>query len=276
MTYKKEVIVIIPVHSEDITYYEEISLRQCFKVLKRHPIRLLYPKGLNIKNYKKIIHDIRVDFIDPKWQTTYRMYNRLKISKFFYEKYIDYKYLLTYELDSFVFKDELLDWCNNGYDYIGAPWIKGHSKANEDSLFTGVGNSGFSLRNTNNCLLALTKFSYIEKPQKLIDKYIKSSIKLKVRTLPGLIKKFTIGNNTYYLFNDFAGHEDAFWCKPVKNNFKWFNIADVNDAIKFSFELQPHRLYRINNQNLPFGCHAWWKYDINFWKPFIEAEGYKL
>ena len=31
--------------------------------------------------------------------------------------------MLIYQLDAYVFKDELLNWANKGYDYIGAPWL---------------------------------------------------------------------------------------------------------------------------------------------------------
>lgn len=49
-----------------------------------------------------------------------------------------------------------------------------------------------------------------------------------------------------------------------------FNIAPVEIALKFSFETTPKQLYKRNNEQLPFGCHAWEKYDPEFWKPFIQ------
>ena len=55
-----------------------------------------------------------------------------------------------------------------------------------------------------------------------------------------------------------------------------FKLAPVADAVKFSFETNPDVLYRINGHRLPTGCHAWWQYNLPFWKPFIESYGYRL
>ena len=83
-------------------------------------------------------------------------------------------------------------------------------------------------------------------------------------------------NNTFYLLNSFKGFEDQFWSLVAPKNFNWFNVAGVQDAMDFSIEMQPRRVYEMNGQRLPFGCHAWWKYDFEFWKPHIEAQGYQL
>ncbi len=55
-----------------------------------------------------------------------------------------------------------------------------------------------------------------------------------------------------------------------------FNLAPVSEACKFSFEVNPAILFKMNNNQLPMGCHAWWLYDLEFWRPHIESYGYKL
>ena len=32
----------------------------------------------------------------------------------------------------------------------------------------------------------------------------------------------------------------------------------------------------MNQDRLPFGCHAWFRYDLEFWRPHIEAFGHDL
>ena len=39
--------------------------------------------------------------------------------------------MLIYQLDAFVFQDDLAYWCQQNYDYIGAPWLR-------DRDFTGL------------------------------------------------------------------------------------------------------------------------------------------
>jgi len=42
--------------------------------------------------------------------------------------------------------------------------------------------------------------------------------------------------------------------------------------VSFSFEVGPKHCFEKNNQTLPFGCHAWAKYDREFWKPYLLKE----
>jgi hypothetical protein len=76
--------------------------------------------------------------------------------------------------------------------------------------------------------------------------------------------------------NSFKGYEDQFWCLVAARNFKWFTIPESYEELRFAFEMQPARMYRLNQHQLPFGCHAWWKYDLEFWKPWFKQEGYLI
>lgn len=42
------------------------------------------------------------------------------------------------------------------------------------------------------------------------------------------------------------------------------------EALEFAFERFPSEMYKITGK-LPFGCHAWEKYEYeSFWKKFIK------
>ena len=269
----KSVIILIIVYKKEISHLETISLKQCVKVLGRYPIRLVCPEGLDIGAYRRVAKDVEVDFINPKWHKSYSTTNRLRIEPFLYKRYRDYEFILLYELDAFAFRDDLEYWCNKDYDYIGAPWFKGFRAGSVDSPLIGVGNGGFSLRKTRSLLKALHAFSWIIKP---IDWFRQDFPQNKLKALRDLVKNATIGNNSFFLFNDYPAQEDIFWGICIKRNFEWFKVAPIDEAIKFSFEVQPKLLYEMNNRELPFGCHAWWRYDFEFWRPFIESEGYSL
>ena len=65
----------------------------------------------------------------------------------FYNGFRKYKFMLVHQLDAYVFKDDLLYWTKQGYDYIGAPWFEGMDNAGTNaSLLPEIGNGGFSLR----------------------------------------------------------------------------------------------------------------------------------
>jgi hypothetical protein len=134
-----KVVILIFAHKPMPEWYEAIGLEQCFRVLGRHPIRMVCPIGLDVSAYRRITPGLEVDFIPSHWLASNRAYNRMKILPFLYRRYSGYEYMLTYELDAFVFKDELEYWFEQPWDYIGAPWFEGYDHAAPGSPPIGVG-----------------------------------------------------------------------------------------------------------------------------------------
>jgi hypothetical protein len=268
---KKTCVVVIPIHDASPSPYELISFQQCFRILSNHSIKIVAPKGLTLHKYKEVVSNFETVFIDPIWQSTLIKYNQLKLSLFFYDLFKDFEFLLTYELDAFVFKDDLEYWCKQGYDYIGAPWFEGFGVTETNTNLIGVGNSGFSLRKIS-AMQRIIKFMYYKNPEDF--KYgrlnlIKGYLKMPLKWLR------TFVDNNYKISQNGQVHEDLL-IGLIANYFNGFNIAPISEAVKFSFEVNPEYLFELNNSKLPTGCHAWWKYDLNFWKPHIEKFGYIL
>lgn len=270
MRKSKKCVVVIPIHSSTPSEMELISFQQCFRILGNHAIKIIAPKGLNLTKYNSVIHSFNVVFIDPIWQSSIEKYNKLKLSLFFYKLFDDYEFLMTYELDAFVFKDDLLFWCEKGFDYIGSPWFMGYEKPTTE--FLGVGNSGFSLRNVQAMQSAIKKI-YI-KEAAFYPFGSKNALLFKASTLFNYLLIYFGENHTIQR----AAHknEDEFIANVITKKIKKFNVASIEEAIKFGFEVQPKFLYQMNKSTLPMGCHAWLKYDPEFWKPFIEDFGYEV
>lgn len=264
------VVVLITVHQPTITPFEEISLRQCFKVLGHYPIRLVCPEGMDTSAYKAIIPEIEVDHIAPHWQASYANFTKLKIEPFLYERYQAYEYVLFYELDVFVFRDELEKWCATGLDYIGAPWFEGHVMANDASPVIGVGNGGFSLRKVSSMLRG-RRSAWLW--SRLLAAQAKREPLKALRRVPGDLLRILRGQYPSLVF---PRGEDNFWGLVVNRHLGWFHVASFEQAREFSFEALPRRLYKLNGNRLPFGCHAWARYDLDFWRPHIEAFGHSL
>jgi hypothetical protein len=271
---KNKIVIVIPIHKAEPTLYELISFQQCFKILASSNIRVIAPRNLSLGAYKKVVPDFETVFIDPEWQSSIKAYNKLKISRFFYRLFKDYDYLLTYELDAFIFSDDLDYWCRQGYDYIGAPWFDDYpsSTPGSSTRLLKTGNSGFSLRRIHAVRKILDNF-YYQMPWELksgVENLLKAIIKTPYRWLKNQ------GSENFTLQKYYNGHEDVFFSETVFLKFKDFKIAPIEDAIKFSFEVRPEYLYELNNQRLPMGCHGWWRYNLDFWKPHIEKFGYQL
>ncbi len=276
------VIILIFTHKPRLEWFEEIALEQCFRILGRHPIRMVCPEGLNIEAYREIVPALEPDFIAPKWFSGRLNYNRLKILPLLYRRYSHYEYMLTYELDAFVFRDELLDWCAKGLDYIGAPWFEGFDRAKPDAPLLGVGNSGFSLRRIQGMTAVHKTWRNIRPPVDIIRE-ISASGRSNLGKVAAIAKWLTFNNfhppftpANSNMTSSLRIHDDCFWCLDVPRRFPEFKVASMDDAKQFSFEVNPSRLYAECGKRLPSGCHKWPWYEPEFWREHIEAFGYRL
>ena len=227
---------------------------------------------MDTKAYSAAFPELKLCKIPPDWLSSMAAYNRMKCSIEFYELFKDYNYMLTYELDSYIFSD---DWHKANvfdYDFIGAPWFQGYSEAGNEAKIIDGRNSGFSIRNLRSCIRILEEINKIKPLWSLFNKiYLHKFIRLTF-----ILRLFNSqwnfrGKNVYFfgLTTDGYINEDAFWSVAVPQIFK-FKTAPEKDAIKFSFEVNPSRLFDLNDQKLPIGCHAWERYDCKFWGRYIQ------
>ena len=272
---QETVKVIIPIYKVSLSTDEYISLRQSISVLSKYSIVLVCPKSLNISNYISEYNNFQVERFDDSFFESIDGYNKLMMSRQFYKRFLDNKYILIYQLDAYVFRDELEYWCSLDYDYIGAPWFEGYDFSDEKKNIMGVGNGGFSLRKVQSHYTAL-KYRWIH----LIFKNFYESISQTAKS-----NQFNLFSKTSFFLKAFLCrfskkkndrlktitiNEDGYWSFIVpKINFN-FKIAPIADALKFSFEAKPEVLYKMNHDQLPFGCHAWAKYNRTFWNQFIN------
>lgn len=266
-------VIVIPVHNESPSANELLAFRQCFNVLKAHPIRVLAPQNLNVEKYRAAVSNFEIIFIDPVWQASLQQYNQLKVSPFFYSLFKEYDYLLTYELDAYVFKDELEYWCNKEMDYIGAPWFEGLASPVSTNII-GVGNSGFSLRNVQSSIRILRRIILIKRLRAFWFKTHLQALVNFSSILSGLKGVFHISSLKVLniLLFDNAMNEDFYWTKFVSLAFTDYKPASIEEACKFSFDVNPSFLFNKNENHLPFGCHGWEKYEPEFWKQYIPIQ----
>lgn len=277
-----KIAIVLPLYKpfSSLDDVEKISLQQFYRVLNAYDIFFVTNKDINIEEYKdkqgKGLEIKRLDFHKGYFENI-EGYNRLLLSFEFYDSFKAYEYMLVTQLDVFIFSDRLSYFANLGYDYIGAPWFEGYEFATPESKIIGVGNGGFSLRRISSFLSVLGLTSILQKP------YISIAGLSAMLSNPlsfMRILKYRFDSNTNLNIPvfpwQFLKNEDGYWSTHVKQFFPWFKVSNVRNAVSFAFEVNPRRLYKLNSNKLPMGVHAWHKYDIDFWKPYIEKEGYAL
>ena len=260
-------IIVIPIHKERPSSDELMSLQQCISVLKSHPICIVCPKSLDIYFYGDTLSKSEATWFVERFPNAFfdgiKGYNSLMLDKSFYKRFAKYQYMLIYQLDAWVFRDELDYWCEQGYDYIGAPWLEEGSEGKIQ--LTGVGNGGFSLRRIQHFINVISH----KGPVRSADQLNLSP------TLKNKIYKFlySLGyqNTIKYYKKDATLYEDIFLSTFLSNTKLCAKVPTPETAARFAFEKHPSFLYDFTGQ-LPFGCHAWRKYEYEgFWYQFINA-----
>lgn len=270
--------VAVPVYKafSNLSSNELISYNQLIRVLGKHPIVLFGAIDFDFQPYLRHASDggaknIAVKRFACKYFENIDGYNRLLKSYHFYSSFRRFNYMLIYQLDAYVFRDELEYWCSKGYDYIGAPWFEGYSKFKSTEFICG-GNGGFSLRNNQKSILILKRINAIAKFRRFwFDSKLQSLISY--LTVLIFLRFFKIVKAEFInelIFDWNSQNEDYRWSYLIKNTFSDYHVALPEESVEFSFEVSPSYLYKLNGNRLPFGCHAWEKYEPEFWKKLIN------
>lgn len=252
--------VLIPVYKAEIKDSEWVSLKQCIKLLHAHPIIFFAPKGLNTTIYEEFCRDkipFEIRYFNESYFYNIAGYNKLMLAPDFYKTFLNYKFILIYQLDALVFKDELLYWCSMNYDYIGAPNLPHQNMAGElqflknysallhfmskylliNHQVSNVGNGGFSLRKTRSCYWLLK-----------------------------ILKKKAA---------DWEYNEDGFFKYWGNLLFPLFKLPDDRKALHFSVEHSPRESLVKLEHKPPFGCHAFEKFSLETWLQYMLKDDEK-
>lgn len=273
---KRLVAVVTPIVQFPLTPEEDISLRHLRRYLGGFDRYVIGQKSL-----PKELSDFAVREFPQRYFSDRFGYNRLLLQQEFYRAFADYEYILIYQLDCLVFGNNLEEWCGRNWDYVGAPWLKDTEDASKG--FSAVGNGGFSLRRVRSAVAVLKSKRLVEDPEVLGSQAARARFLYEGvvgrRTLrrifvkaKSLLHRYGYHNNVRWLVRQLAGskyHEDYFWAFHASKFLKEFCIPAPVDALNFSFEMAPRYCLEMNSGRLPFGCHAWSKYDREFWEPFL-------
>ena len=135
---------MIPVYKNSISDNERYSLKQCVSILgSKYDIVLVGPNSLFFDYYKNIAnYNFNILKCNPDYFKNLATYSYLCETTEFYECFKQYKFMLLYQLDGWIFKDNLRKYIMLDYDYIGSPWKAGTF----DCKIESVGNGGVSFR----------------------------------------------------------------------------------------------------------------------------------
>ena len=262
-----KVAVLIPIYKSVLTASEVFSIDNTISVLADRDIYFVAPEKLAgwIEDYvlKFQMDNINAIYFADRYFSSIAGYNKLLMSSKLYKSFTKYEFVLFVQLDALVFSDCLNEWMEKKYSYIGAPWFYGLTNPEKPLRFLGVGNGGLSLRRVNDLLRVLSR-----------PRRIPNITNERRNTLIGILKyiyhHFLFSYNFWPMLPKI--NEDMFWGMLVPDKCNYFRVPPPSEAIYFAFETEPRYLYELTHHELPFGCHAWERYDYPFWKTVLRAK----
>jgi hypothetical protein len=211
-------------------------------------------------------------FADASFQSV-DSYSKLLLSAEFYRAFVDYEFILIYQLDCLVFSDQLTQWCQHGYDYVGAPLFK--SDQSPELGYLGTLNGGLSLRRVGAFLRVLSSRRYLEEPASFITDVVNGRVNdfRSTNVWQRWVKRVRVAREVRQgvaaYTAGYSVNEDHFWSDRAAYFDPQFRVAPPEVALDFAFETAPAWCFERNGRKLPFGAHAWQKYGRTFWEPHL-------
>ena len=255
--------VAIPLYKTELTAAELLSIERSAEVLARWPLYFVGPRRLRAyleSLCQRFAPRFEFKIFDDDFFSGIRGYNRLMCSIGFYRAFDGHSHLLIAQTDALVISDELASWCERDLSYVGAPWFVGGAQPQLPLQFWGVGNGGFSLRR-------LDDFVRVLEVRRRIPNFVKSHSHGD-RGLVNWGRRIKHERLLAYNFEPVfsSSNEDLFWGVLVPAACPFFRVPKPEEAIGFAFEVVPRLLYEMNANRLPFGVHAWERFDRGFWE----------
>lgn len=262
------VSVVTPIYKPSLDQDEALALAHNLKTLDQSPWILIHPPSnrslieVIMRQYPNIL--ITSIELEAHHFDSIESYNKMLLSSFFYRQFEPYTHILIAQLDTLIFANQLSDWIALGYAYLGSPWYLGIDNPKQPLQWLGGGNGGLSLRHVQASLNILARPRWL---YRAIRRYEHQSLpgewlRAELRALRQLLERSNGTSNTPRMY------EDLFWSFIAPRLNPAFSVAPPEIAIDFAWELHPRDQYQRRGR-LPFGCHAWQRYDRTFWMDIL-------
>ena len=237
-------IIIIPVYNTNPKKTELASLQQFSKVYNwKYDVRIICPDDFSdeeVVDYITLLNapeNVYVQYkrYDSKYFKTTESYSQLLKLNSFYNDYADYDYMLILQTDVWTLSlDNIDEWINKGFDYIGAPILTNKQHWPSSPC---CGNGGLSLRK-------ISSFIKYTSNKEIID----------------ILNKNDVYNK----------YEDVFFCEGI-SQYMYIDMPTWQECAEFAWDMNPDILWDYTGGEFPhIGIHAWPK-NMPFWKDKIDV-----
>ena len=256
-------VIVVPVHRSQPIPSELIGLRQLGKLMSRRPIIIVSPLTIDTQAYHQLLPHSCDLKVSPQWMQSNRAYNSMMISPLLYKHHLlrGYSHMLLHEPDAVLLKDELAQWIDEPYDFIGSPWTQQDADALAGVALCPGANGGLSLTNLEAMRRVTSSWLRWHSWKHVFGDLFYGLVErdcLKIRR--GLIAAYPGGllRGAYRLYN--TGW-DIFFTYLVPSLLPEFRVAPPNVCVRFGWETGTYACQLYTGGQPPFGLHAWMKYE---------------
>lgn len=225
-------IIVIPTHKTVLDELEQLSLKQLDKIVDNIDMCIVHPSCTDKESIKSLFVNNEISFkqFDDEYFKSDLSYNQFCLNYDFYKAFEEYEYMLIYQTDCWIFRNEIKQFCDMGYDYIGGPIYSAGSHWPSFKIGSRpvVGNGGLSLRKISTMLKITDRGGYIYNKHKEEWNTIK--------------------------------YEDLFLCDVVFHEIL-VNVPDYRVAEQFSIDTLPHHIRELQPMAVHrvFAFYQWWQ-----------------
>jgi hypothetical protein len=246
-----KIAVVFFIHKDTFEEFELISTRSVFSNFTEREVYVVVPEKISDKVNSILLREGFKNFclmqLSDNCFKSISSYNFLLTSKDFYQRFVEFDFILITQLDVLIKNDTLDYWAYKNFSYIGAPWLTQDTGLSE----LIVGNGGLSLRKVSDFIKYASNSTVLKYPQwylrkknipKLYDPLINFIVSL--RLLRKILRRRTF--------------EDFFWSQMIGGHVYDFKIASGSEASQFAIEKVP--VENIPTLEYLVGYHAFQKY----------------
>ena len=258
-------VVLVPLHQWPLSPAEQYSVERTYALLgDQYSCVLLLPERLAAVVGAALPH-WQQQVVVNKHLSSVPAYSRMLMAPWFYERFAAYDYMLLCQPDALLISGDLAPWLQKGFAYVGAPWLSNQPVVGEKPEFLGVGNGGFSLRRIADFRRVLRGWRYLPSRHHFAPHpLLQPLVWFKHRLL------FAWNRPPF----QYQNNEDLFWGMIVPRHCDFFKLPPPEEALHFAFEAAPEACYHWLGQKLPLGCHAWQKFEPDFWRAKLGMEDF--
>lgn len=202
--------------------------------------------------------DIAVETFEDRCFGDVSGYNSLLSEPEFYQRFAESDYILICQHDAIILKPELREWLGKGYAFVGSPMFEGFGEPLRPLRFLQALNGGLSLRHIPSTLSVFKNAVFLSRTPGV-------RLASKVGIISALNRVLSLTGDRRLVVRRRDLNEDVLWTRDIAAVFPTFTVPSPEIAVWFAFEVCPVDLFERTGGQLPFGCHAFERYDPGFW-----------